>query len=157
MSKPKTYLEPQSQPVIDGKLDESSKVNKESKTSIEKLAEKLPYRETITTATGTEVRFAIIGDAKSPYTLYIEIFGIDFLNDYSDPALPKNVQDFRDTAKGILGWINKQGADPSKIFISWGEKQYEREAAKAWLEPSDKYPSVTKKGDSFVFEKEPTK
>lgn len=143
------------QPVVDGQFDESAEVSQRSKATINALKSSLPYRTTITTSAGQEVAYVIFTDPLTPYTIYMEMLGVNFRATHEDPLLPKYVQDFRDTASDIFSWMRQQGVEPGDIFISWGDQAFIQENAEAWLVPSEKFPKVARQKNQFIFETEP--
>ncbi len=145
------------QPIIDGRFDKNAPIAQHSQKSIQTLSAYLPYRNTIQTTTGQKVTFTIFINPLDQYTLYIGILGINFRSSYDDPELPKNIQDFRETANAILSWMKNYNVNPGDIFISWGDNAYIQDNAEAWLTPSAKFPNIIKEGSNFVFENVPTK
>lgn len=145
------------QPVTNGKFDTQAPISQKSKASLDKLKNNLPYRSTVNLTTGRTVAFVISAKPADLYALYIEIPDLNFRSDYADTNLPKNVDEFRETASSILAWIKNQEVSPNNIFISWGSKAYIQQNAEKWLNPSPQFPKVIKQNDKYVFEKEPLK
>lgn len=157
-SKPKDkYLPVTQQPTVNDQFNENAAVSKTAKAEVDSLLKKLPYTQTIKTKTEKNITYQIYKRDADAYTIYIQIKGVNFRSDYTDPNLPENVQDFRDTASSVLGWISKQGVETEKIFIIWGDKAYVQENAEKWLNISPQFPNVVKREGSFVFESEPVK
>ncbi|MBI3341773.1 hypothetical protein HY024_01490 [Candidatus Curtissbacteria bacterium] len=142
------------QPVTGGKFDEQAPVSQKSKTSIERLLPFLPYRQIITTSAGDKVTFVVIGNQKDLYDLYLETAGINFQLQKTDPDLPRNVLNLRETASTIFAWLNKQNVSQTDVFIVWGNAVAQK-SAESWLKESPQFPKVVKKGNQFVFEKQP--
>lgn len=148
---PSTKLEP----VKNGKFDTSAPISQKSNEAINLLRPHLPYRAIFTTTTGTQVTYAIRTISINPYTLYIETININFLLASSDPILAKNVEDFRETAGEIFKFMGQYNVNPSDVFISWANNKQAQDNAGAWLVVSDKFPSVVKKGNQFIFVNQP--
>ena len=145
------------QPEVDGKLDVNAPSSQKSKTSLLRLAKSLPYRSSSRASTGNKITFSIYTKPANEYTLYVEMIPINFQSTYADPDLAQNVLDFRETAEAIFTWLQEQKVSPADLFISWGSRAYIQKAAEAWLLESPQFPKVIKKGDKFIFEKEPVK
>lgn len=152
-----SYTPIASQPVENGKFNTQAPVSQKSKTSLEKIKSQLPLTQTITTSTGTQVKVLLHAKDTDAYTLYLEIGSINFRSNGQDPMLAKNILDFRETARYVFNLLENKSINPKDIFIVWGTKAYIQQNAEAWLNESPKYPKVVKKGDAFVFEKEPQK
>lgn len=147
-----------SQPVVNGHFDSTAQISQRSKAGIDKLKPYLPIRTPLTTSTGSNVTYAVFLIPKVEHTLYVDMIGIDFQSTYNDPNLPKNVQNFRDVANAVLGFIKDHNANPSDIFITWGlSSAFNQQNVEAWLTLSDKFPAVVKKDNKYVFEKQPLK
>jgi len=146
-----------SQPVVNGRFDPTAAISQRSKAAIDKLKPYLPIRTQLTTSTGTIITYTVFLIPKVEHTLYVDTLGIDFQSGYSDPNLPKNVQNFRDVSNAVFGFIKQHETNPGDFFVSWGLSSINsQQSAEAWLVPSDKYPNVIKKDNKYVFEKQPT-
>lgn len=153
---PKDFLPATEQPLTDGKFDQADPVSQVSKSQLAKIKDKLPYRKSILSSTGNQITISIHHQGDE-FTIYVEMFPIEFQSSYEDPDLPRNVLNFREGATFLYNWLKKNGVDPSKIFISWGSKAYIQETAREWLNESPQFPKVIKKDGNFVFESEPQK
>lgn len=145
-------LPPSQQPVINGRFDATAQVSQDSRNQIARL--NLPVNTTITTSIGSRVMVSIWLKPTDPYTLYVDLTGVDFQIPENDSSLPRVVQNFRDSAIFVLDWVKSQGSDPAAIFILWGDKRYIQERAETWITPSEKFPSVIKKGNDYFFERQ---
>ena len=63
----------------------------------------------------------------------MQIFGIDYQSpeNTTDYAIAKST--FLEAANKVFAWMESKGADPNKIIISWGDRQFIQERAEKWL------------------------
>ena len=153
---PKDFLPATEQPLTDGKFDEAATVSQDSKAQLAKIKDKLPYRKSILSSTGDQITVSTHHQGDE-FTLYVEMFPIEFQSSYEDPNLPRNVLNFREGATFLYNWLKENDVDPSKIFISWGSKAYTQETARQWLNETPQFPKIIKRDNQFVFETEPVK
>lgn len=118
-----------------GGIDVNSQAVITSEQEIEKLSSALPYNNDVTLSTGLTVSIVIPAreDQDQNLPLLVQIFGINYDTspDQSDYGLMKN--SFREAANDVFDWIKSQGADPSKIYIRWGDRAFIENLAQQWL------------------------
>lgn len=123
---------PQSQ---GGGIDVKSQQVRQSTTEINKLTGSLPYLQNLVLTTGQTVDIAIPGKnlQLNAWTLTVQIFGIDYQSpeNTTDYAIAKST--FLEAANKVFAWMESKGADPNKIIISWGDRQFIQERAEKWL------------------------
>jgi len=148
-----TYSPPPAsqQPVVNGKLDTTSSQAQQSKASLDILKPKLPYNQTITTSTGTKVTYSVFLKTPDPYDLYIETSGIDFTLKKDAPNYTQTVQDFRDIADSVFGFLTSSGTNPSTIYVVWADNLQSQKTAESWLNPSSEFPKVVKQNGKYIF------
>lgn len=104
-------------------------------SEIKKLQPYLPYHANLTLSNGAQVTVIISPETfqTNPWTLPVQIYGINFQStpSQSDYHLTKNA--FRETAQQIFAWLQTKGVDSNKIYISWGEKAFIQDQAERWL------------------------
>ena len=102
---------------------------------IKKLYPFLPYENVIKNP-NTEITI-IIPDTTSqtnPWTLEVDIFGLDYRLLKEDPEYSTMKSLFLSTVASINKWIEEKGADPKKIMIIWGDKEYIQNKSQEWME-----------------------
>ncbi len=123
---------PQSQ---GGGIDVKSQQVRQSTTEINKLTGSLPYLQNLVLTTGQTVDIAIPGKnlQLNAWTLTVQIFGIDYQSpeNTTDYAIAKST--FLEATNKVFAWMESKGADPNKIIISWGDRQFIQERAEKWL------------------------
>lgn len=118
-----------------GGIDVKSQQVRQSTTEINKLTSSLPYLQNLVLTTGQTVDIAIPGKnlQLNAWTLTVQIFGIDYQSpeNTTDYAIAKST--FLEAANKVFAWMESKGADPNKIIISWGDRQFIQERAEKWL------------------------
>lgn len=106
-----------------------------SQAEINKIKTKLPLEETFTATNGIESTILIPASEfqDSEWTLTILINGIDYQVPVEEEANSK--QAFLESTQKVFNWLESQGADPSKIYIVWGDKKFIQDKATEWLKP----------------------
>lgn len=116
-------------------VDIGSPTVQTSITEIEKLYPYLPYLKDYQPSTGFTVSIVIPEKElqESPWTLMVQIFGIDYnVPDNTEEYLRMKTS-FLETANFIFEWMKSYGVDPEKIFISWGDRILIQDRAEQWL------------------------
>lgn len=117
-------------------VDTESQQAKESTSEIAKLYPDLPYLKDIKLSTGVNVSIVIPAKElqEGSWTLLVQIFGVDYdvPQDGADSQLMKN--SFREAANTVFEWMKGNGADPEKIIISWGDREFIQVRAEEWLD-----------------------
>lgn len=139
---PQTIPEPQSiknapayTPEKGQGIDLESEIIKSSTAEVEKLYPYLPYIIDYQLSTGLTVSVVIPGKdlQENPWTLTVQIFGIDYQipQDSQDYELMKN--SFREAAASVLDWVKTKDVDTQKLIIRWGDKTLIKERAEEWF------------------------
>ncbi len=105
-------------------------------TELEKIKEHLPYFSSHTLSTGLLIDISIPDNLleNTPWILTVYITGVDYRTTDDDPQYQLNRDSFIEAAGLVLNWLESKGADTSRIYISWGDRAYEREMAEQWLQ-----------------------
>ncbi|GEM_PF-3476283 len=159
----KTHPTPTSEsPAIEqikpGVIDEETDVNKKSAQQLDKLARKLPFSTDFKASTGDIIRVAIVRFSLDPPSVLRVGLGGNTSLESNLPSnqlkttseFPKQLQNFREAAQFAFDYIDKNGADHTKITINWGTAIANKNA-QAWLVPSDDFPEVIKNGGRYEF------
>ena len=103
---------------------------------IQKLYPFLPYEKTVITPLSQEVAMVIPDFTSQPnqWTLQVDIFGLDYQLKKEDPEYSAHKNAFKIAATSLSSWIEEKGADPKKIMIIWGDKEYIQNKSQEWLE-----------------------
>lgn len=118
-----------------GGVDTSSQVVLVSIREINKLSSFIPYVSDVTLSTGIPVSIVIPGEdlQTNPWELAVYINNIDYNVSSGDPDYALMRQSFIEASDIVLSKIKENGADPGKIYITWGDKAYIRNQAEEWL------------------------
>ncbi len=116
-------------------LDIQSKEVKASQKQIDTLSQSLPFRTTVKLDTGES---AIVGIPSGQYQdnqwTLIVYSDIDFISPVGTPEYNTSKKLFLKAAQTIHDWIISKGADPSQIYIQWGDDAVTQNRAKDWLQ-----------------------
>jgi hypothetical protein len=123
---------PQSQ---GGGIDTKSQAVKQSTAEINKLISALPYQVDLKLSNNESVQVAIPGKnfQLNAWTLTVQIFGIDYQSPENTPEYQTAKGSFIEAANKVFEWMQTKGADPNKIIIAWGDRQFIQERAEKWL------------------------
>ncbi len=141
-----------------GVVDEESGLSQTSAKQIDKISSKLPFSVDFHSSTGDVIRVALVHFSLDPPSiLRLELGGnIDLENNQTieqqktATSFAQQLQNFREAAQFAFDYIDKNGADHTKITISWGTDIASKNA-QAWLVPSDDFPEVVKNGGRYEF------
>lgn len=116
-------------------LDISSFQVKQSEAEVRKLSPFLPYKEALTLSTGLVVDVVIPDQSlqANPWTLTVQVFGIDYQTTPSEPNYPFMKASFKEAALRLFSWMKEHNADHAKLFISWGDRAFIQQRATIWL------------------------
>ncbi|MFH1244812.1 MAG: hypothetical protein V1487_04565 [bacterium] len=111
---------------------------RKSITYRESIKSKLPiYRENIETSVGIETTLNLYFlDSDPAETLRFEIYGLSYLNRGSSEFTNPNITAFKETFQKGLALLTEKNIDPAKLIFIYGDKEYVRTTAQAWV---DKY------------------
>lgn len=108
---------------------------KNSTREIEKLYRYLPLNQEVKLSTGLTV--SIVIPAKSlqsnPWTLTVQIFGIDYEVPQSDPNYLLMKNSFQEATNIVFNWMKKNNANLQNIIINWGDRKFIQDRAEEWL------------------------
>lgn len=118
-----------------GGIDIESKVASDSAAEILKLQTFLPYLRTFRLTTGLEIDVLINEQAlqDNPWSLSIELYGIDYQTPTSDKNYTLMKNSFREAAAGVFSFIESNGINPKKIIFTWGDREFIQSRAEEWL------------------------
>lgn len=113
-----------------------SPVVQQSISEIKKLAPFLPYNKDLTLSNGTTVSIVIppYDLQNNEWTLTVQIFNVDYQTTPDQPDYQNQRQSFKEAANYVFSWMQSNGVDPKKIFVSWGDKAYIQDQAQEWLQ-----------------------
>ena len=102
---------------------------------INKLDPYLPFTQDVQLANGQTVSISIPPKnlQNNPWTLTVQIFGIDYNTTPDQPDYQLSKQSFLQAADTVFQWLQSHNANPAKIYISWGDKAYIQTQAESWL------------------------
>lgn len=116
-------------------LDLDSSEIQNSIAQIEKIKTKLPYKKTLTAASGVEVEILI-----PPYELLtnrwvlnVQIFHIDYELSEGNPNYEANRQAFLEAARDVFYWLKDNGVKTEEIIIQWGDREFIQTRSEEWL------------------------
>lgn len=118
-----------------GEIDMNSEIVQKSIREINKLTPYLPYKKDVTLSTGLLVSILIPEKSlqSNPWTLTVQIFGID----YNTRSLDKNYSvlktSFREAASIVFTWMINNNVNPNDILIQWGDRAFIQEGAENFL------------------------
>jgi len=103
---------------------------------IQKLYPFLPYEKTLITPQNQEVAIVVPDFTSQPnrWTLQVDVFGLDYHLNKGDSEYATNKNAFVSAASSLNSWIKEKGADPKKIMIIWGDKEYIQNKSQELLE-----------------------
>jgi hypothetical protein len=118
-----------------GGIDTKSPAVKQSAEEIGKLVSGLPYQQSWNLTNGQSVEAAIPGKnlQLNAWTLTVQIFGIDYQSPEGSEDYEVAKSSFLEAANKVFAWMKSKNADPNKIIISWGDRQFIQERAEKWL------------------------
>ncbi|MBI5122436.1 hypothetical protein HZA75_01105 [Candidatus Roizmanbacteria bacterium] len=116
-------------------VDLEAPLIKNSTREIQKLYRFLPLNQEVRLSTGLTVSIVIPAkDLQSnPWTLTVQIFGIDYEIPQSDSSYPLMKNSFQEATRVVFNWIKNNNANPQSIIISWGDKQFIQDRAEEWV------------------------
>lgn len=99
------------------------------------IASQLPiYVESIPTSVNLPTTINIYFlPSDPPETLRFEIYGLSYLNRDSSEFTNPNITAFRETFNHGLDLLRQKGIDPSQLIFIYGNKEYVRDTAQAWI------------------------
>lgn len=113
----------------------SDSKRRESATYRESIKNKFPlYRDHIQTSVGitTTLNLYFLG-SDPPEIVRFEIYGVSYLGRDNSEFTNKNITAFKETFTTGLTLLQDQGIDPTKLIFIYGDKQYVRDTATAWV------------------------
>lgn len=121
-------LRPELQQVSDARRHESAIYRGSVKT-------KFPiYRDNIQTSVDIETTLNLYFlDSDPAETLRFEIYGLSYLNPDSSEFTNPNITAFIETFRKGLALLTENNIDPAKLIFIYGDKEYVRTTAQAWV------------------------
>lgn len=119
-----------------GGVDTSSQTVNQSKAEIAKLVPHLPYEQNdVKLGTGKTVSILIPSSKYqiNPWTLTIQIFGVNYQTVLGDSNYLLMEASFLEASRMAFDWIKSNDANPDRMIISWGDKDYIQQTAEEWL------------------------
>lgn len=107
----------------------------ESATYRASIASQLPiYQDDITTSVGITTTLNIYYLESDPAeTLRFEIYGVSYLGRDESEFTNRHITAFKETFSLGLDLLRKKGVDPNKLIFIYGDKEYVRDTATAWV------------------------
>lgn len=103
---------------------------------LQAIGHNLPYTKDFQLS--TDLTVSVVIPAKdlqyNPWSLTVQIFGIDYEVPAGDPEYQRMKTSFLEAANLVFEWIRSNGADPQKIIVSWGDKAFIQDQAEEWLQ-----------------------
>jgi len=126
---------PVKNPSDGGGVDTESDKTQSSIRELNKIKPSLPYYNTHTLSTGGSVVISIPDNllTATPWVLTVYVIGIDFQVPEGIPQYETEKVSFREVVGIVTSWLAAQDVDVSSVFISWGDKAFERQRAEQWL------------------------
>jgi hypothetical protein len=115
-------------------IDINSSIIQTSQNEIKKLVSNLPYKKTLTLE-GIDIYIVIPPPdlQENPWTLTVQIFGIDYATPQTDPTFTSQKNNFLQAVQDVNTWIQSNGVNPQNIIIKWGDKLFIQQRAEEWL------------------------
>lgn len=116
-------------------IDVLSEPIQKSISEIAKIESSLPFKKTVLLSTGDEADILIPkrSSFSNKWTLTIYIDGLNFNIHPQEPEYDKIRTSFLEAANIAFDWIREGGADPTKMYINWGDRAFIQEKAEVWL------------------------
>lgn len=116
-------------------VDLEAPLIKNSTREIQKLYRLLPFNREVRLSTGLTVSIVIPAQdlQSNPWTLMVQIFGIDYEVPQSDPSYPLMKSSFQEATRVVFNWIKNNNANLQDIIISWGDRQFIQDRAEEWV------------------------
>lgn len=116
-------------------IDANAAVTKQSETEIRKLGPFLPYSSTLTLENKREitVHMGALSQQPHPWTLQIDVFGVDFNVPKNDPQYEVEKRAFLEGVTNAITWIRSKQADSARILVVWSDKKFSQDRAVEWL------------------------
>jgi hypothetical protein len=116
-------------------VDLEAPLIKNSTSEIEKLYGHLPLNREVKLSTGLTVSIVIPAQnlQNNPWTLTIQIFGIDYEVPQSDSNYLLMKNSFLEATNVVFNWIKNNNANLQNIVISWGNRKFIQDRAEEWL------------------------
>jgi hypothetical protein len=115
-------------------IDTNSKIVKKSENEIRKIYAFLPYNQN-QFINGVQVSIIIPDQAEqdNPWTLYVQIFGINYNSKKGDPDYETMKNTFRESAQYVTDWLEQHEVSTQEVVIQWGDKKFIEDKAEEWL------------------------
>ena len=106
-----------------------------SMNEIKKIYPFLPYEATIKISESQSLDVVIPDKASqiNPWTLQINIYGLDYGLSSEDVQYTVTKNAFITTVNALHKWLQEKGVDSKKIMIIWGEQEYIQNKSQEWL------------------------
>lgn len=131
-----TLLLPTNPPSQGGGVNTNAPTVEVSTAEIRKVYPLLPYTQQLSLSTGltVDVFIADTNMNSRPWVLPISIEGIDYNAVEGTTEYTLSRASFREASLKTLEWLQQQGVNTSKIFVSWGDRAYIQDRAEEWLQ-----------------------
>lgn len=117
-------------------VDLEAPLIKNSTREIQKLYRLLPLNQEVRLSTGLTVSIVIPAQdlQSNPWTLTVQIFGIDYEVSQSDSSYPLMKSSFQEATRVVFNWIKNNNANLQNIIISWGDRKFIQDRAEEWVD-----------------------
>lgn len=116
-------------------IDLSKEKRNQAMIYVDSIENKLPlYLEDFATSVNinTSINIYRLNDDPAE-TVRLEIYGLSYLNQESDPKKNPNVVAFKESYAKAITMLEGQNIDPKKLIFIYGDKEYVRIASEIWI------------------------
>lgn len=116
-------------------VDLSQEKRQQAMIYVESIETKLPlYVESFPTSVGIDTSINLYRLKDDPAEVVrMEIYGLSYLNQESDPAKNPNVIAFKESYLKAIEMLEGQNIDPKRLIFIYGDKEYVRKTSQAWI------------------------
>lgn len=117
-------------------IDLEAPLIKNSTREIQKLYKFLPLNREVRLSTGLTVSIIIPAQnlQSNPWTLTVQIFGIDYEVPQSDSRYLLMRNSFQEATRVVFNWMKNNNANLQDIIISWGDRKFIQDRAEEWVD-----------------------
>ena len=116
-------------------VDLSKEKRNQASIYTDSIEKKLPvYLESFPTSVGitTSINLYRLSDDPSEI-VRMEIYGLSYLNEESNPVKNPNVTAFKESYKKAIELLESKNIDPKKLIFIYGDKEYVRKTSELWI------------------------
>jgi hypothetical protein len=116
-------------------IDLSQEKRQQAMIYVESIETKLPlYLESFPTSVGLDTSINIYRLKDDPAEVVrLEIYGLSYLNQESDPSKNPNVTAFKESYLKAIEMLEGQNIDPKRLIFIYGDKEYVRTTTISWI------------------------